>query len=241
MVVPLYAVLTSNPLVTMPAYAVGKVIVGSSVSFCSKDLTDNCLVLVYFNRVWLSKWAYSYPSCSRLGHPRYDLTVFSCYCTGNAIRISSSQLCALPDFSMTAFFFAIGVMGDCAFVTLRIPYQPGWHDEIDVILPEFGRVGFYNFQQWWDGKCYHFDNESFGDKADQRQYFYEIVGSDWESGRVVAPVVAGLGFLTWVYCLSYCCSAQCPGMARIDMLAPPCVRRSYAICSHLLFNALCQE
>ena len=99
-------------------------------------------------------------------------------------------------------------MRDCAFVSLPKPFQPGWHDEDAVILPEFGRAGFFTFQQWWDGQCYRYDNESFGDATEQRQYYFEILGSDWESGRILAPVVAGLGLLTLMYSLSYCCSVQ---------------------------------
>ena len=110
------------------------------------------------------------------------------------------------------------VVGDCNFVTLNEPIvvrQDGLTSE---------RLGLITYQLD-DGACYFYDTNIqlvdnstiLGTKTiwgDQQLEYYvtEILGPNWYGSIATAIAATIVAFLTFLYIVSYCCSAQVRGV-----------------------------
>mmetsp|Transcript_12509 Transcript_12509/g.30182 ORF Transcript_12509/g.30182 Transcript_12509/m.30182 type:complete len:414 (+) Transcript_12509:1736-2977(+) len=117
-----------------------------------------------------------------------------------------------------AFWFSLTVVGDCNFVTINEP----------IVVRQDGltsdRLGLITYQLD-DGTCYYYDTDIrlvdnstvSGTKTiwgDQQLEYYvtEILGPNWYGSIAVAAAATIVAFLTFLYIVSYCCSAQVRGV-----------------------------
>mmetsp|Transcript_12512 Transcript_12512/g.30205 ORF Transcript_12512/g.30205 Transcript_12512/m.30205 type:complete len:418 (+) Transcript_12512:1757-3010(+) len=117
-----------------------------------------------------------------------------------------------------AFWFSLTVVGDCNFVTVDEP----------IVVRQDGltsdRLGLITYQLD-DGTCYFYDTNILlvdnstisGTRTiwgDQQLEYYvtEILGPNWYGSIAVAAAATVVAFLTFLYIMSYCCSAQVRGV-----------------------------
>lgn len=105
--------------------------------------------------------------------------------------------------------FSMGTLFDCQFATIATGFFP---EGSDIFAMRRG-VGFITFEGL-DGSCYYYYNDSQEDFVDANiielifNAYMDFLTESWTGARAFAMIAPGLGWLTWLYMLSYSCSAQ---------------------------------
>ena len=117
-----------------------------------------------------------------------------------------------------AFWFSLTVVGDCNFVTINEP----------IVVRQDGltsdRLGLITYQLD-NGACYFYDTnirlvdnstilgtKTIWGEQQLEYYITEVLGPNWYGSIATAVAATIVAFLTFLYIVSYCCSAQVRGV-----------------------------
>jgi hypothetical protein len=119
--------------------------------------------------------------------------------------ITAQPTCYLVKFTfpnILGSFFSLATLGDCSFATIQEGLDPPDDSVIDALIT---RIGLITFERP-DGTCYWYEDGQYPE--DQIQYYFNLLGSDWQMGRIFAAMSACGGWLYFFYTITLCCSAQ---------------------------------